>query len=205
MTRLYLNGQRFGRLVVVSKYYGHTSGHGSAWSCQCDCGNITVVRGDVLRKSLGTRSCGCLARETTRALKKTHGMEKTRTYKSWSSMIERCDNENAPNYHRYGGRGITVCDRWRKFEDFFSDMGERPPDTTIGRKDNDGNYCLENCSWQTPLEQQRNKRNTKLTIEKARKIRSLFKSGIRKYLIARHVGVSFSNVKDVIDNRCWRE
>ena len=120
-------------------------------------------------------------------------------------MLERCDNPNAPNYYRYGGRGISVCERWRKFENFFSDMGERPLGTTIGRRDNDGNYGTDNCSWEGPLEQQRNKQNTKLTIEKAREIRALFKGGLRKYLIARQLGVTFSNVKDVINNKCWME
>ena len=88
----------------------------------------------------------------------THGMHRTSTYTSWRSMIDRCTRESAPNYYLYGGRGITVCERWRRFEDFLKDMGERPIDRTLDRVDNDGNYEPGNCRWATRSEQQRNKR-----------------------------------------------
>jgi hypothetical protein len=87
-----------------------------------------------------------------------HGMHATRTYKSWRSMINRCTNPNTPGYASYGGRGITVCDRWLIFEPFLADMGVRPEGRTLDRINNDGNYEPGNCRWATRFEQQRNKR-----------------------------------------------
>src|SRR5690349_17211919 len=77
-------------------------------------------------------------------------------------MISRCFYERDRCYKHYGGRGITVCDRWRRFANFLEDMGDRPAGTTLSRKDNDGSYCKENCCWQTPIEQNRNKRSNVL-------------------------------------------
>lgn len=95
-----------------------------------------------------------------RALSHGHALSRSRTptYRSWAGMINRCTNPRQPNFERYGGRGITVCDRWRSFENFLADMGERPEGTTIDRKDNDGNYEPGNCRWATDIEQQANTR-----------------------------------------------
>lgn len=89
-----------------------------------------------------------------------HGMYRTPTYRSWRAMLSRCENPNATGYGRYGGRGITVCDRWRAdFTAFLADMGERPSiDHSIDRIDTDGNYEPSNCRWATRSEQQQNKR-----------------------------------------------
>lgn len=90
----------------------------------------------------------------------THGMWQTPTYNSWSTMIQRCTNPKATDYHRYGGRGILVCDRWVKFVNFLEDMGIRPSNATLDRVDSNENYCKENCRWSEILTQQRNKSNT---------------------------------------------
>jgi len=87
-----------------------------------------------------------------------YGNSKTRTHKSWSAMRERCLNVNSDKFANYGGRGITICDRWMSFENFYFDMGGRPEGTSIDRIDNDGNYEPENCKWSTSSEQNRNKR-----------------------------------------------
>jgi hypothetical protein len=95
--------------------------------------------------------------------KKLHGHTRpaTPTYRSWAGMIQRCTNPKASGYHKYGGRGIRVCDRWKIFKNFLDDMGERPIGKTIDRIDNNGNYEPSNCKWSTPYEQTHNQRPRK--------------------------------------------
>lgn len=88
-----------------------------------------------------------------------HGLYKSRTYRIWASMKQRCNDPDEP---RYGGRGITVCDRWQKFENFYADMGEAPEGMSIDREDNDLGYNPDNCRWATPVEQQNNMRSNRL-------------------------------------------
>lgn len=151
-----LTDQRFGRLVVKEEA-GVNKQRYYMWKCQCDCGNFTIVNGSDLRDG-HTKSCGCLAIE--KATK--HGLAKMRAYSSWQDMIRRCNNPNATGYGNYGGRGIMVCDRWLKLENFIEDMGERPKRLTIERIDNNGNYEPGNCCWASYTDQLRNQRaNTK--------------------------------------------
>lgn len=170
--RVSLVGQRFGK-VVVTKYLGSDSHRNGVYRCVCDCGKETDVYTNSLKRG-HTKSCGCSRHETLT----THGMsenmtassEEMSTYKSWKAMLARCYNTNDGNYHRYGGRGITVCDKWRKFEGFLEDMGVKPRGLTIERLDVDKGYYKENCEWATYLTQNRNKTNTVWVMYKGRRL-----------------------------------
>jgi len=153
-------GKRIGRLVVLEK--APEAGR-ARWLCRCDCGNSKSVLAHHL-SSEKTKSCGCIRSEVTAARnidKATHGhasnFTRTPTYRTWTSMLTRCRNPKADNFEQYGGRGITVCERWLKFENFLADMGERPPGMTIDRRDNAKGYEPGNCRWATPSEQENNK------------------------------------------------
>lgn len=126
------------------------------WLCKCECGTVKTVKGKNLLNG-ESKSCGCLWREVVTS----HGMTNTPTFKSWESMLQRCTNKNSPDWPRWGGKGIKVCERWFKFENFYADMGERPLGTSIDRINNKGNYEPGNCHWATKSEQQRNKSNSR--------------------------------------------
>ena len=153
-------GKRYGKLVVISKHDQKGKYGAIKWNCICDCGNTSIPLGKNLLGET-SKSCGCLRLKATLI----HGMTKTRTFKSWDSMKQRCLNPNAPDYHRYGGRGITICQRWLdSFINFLEDMGERPENLSIDRINVNGNYNPLNCRWATRSLQQRNK-STSLMIE----------------------------------------
>lgn len=136
------------------------------WMCKCSCGTERAIANT--RLTCGeSKSCGCGQSEGSGNARRTHGMISTRAYCSWLKMIQRCTNPNDDAFHNYGGRGITVCQRWREsFENFYADMGERPKGLTIERVDTNGNYEPSNCRWATRKEQLRNRRNNvMLTID----------------------------------------
>lgn len=157
--RIDLTSKRFGRLSVL-KEVGQNKGKAFLWECRCDCGNIIIATCSNLRSG-STNSCGCLKNEIIGNLLRTHGMSGTTTYCTWKNIIKRCTYQNSKDYKDYGGRGITVCTRWLKFENFMEDMGERPSGLSIDRKNNDLGYFKENCHWTTPEIQARNKRTPK--------------------------------------------
>ena len=154
-----LIGQKFGRLVVVEQSHKNKWNH-YYWLCLCDCGKEKIIAGSSL-KTKCTQSCGCLRKE--KVTKHGYGKKKkrTKTYHTWQHMIQRCTNSNYQYYAHYGGRGITVCERWKNsFENFLNDMGKPPTKNhSIDRIDNNLGYFLGNCRWTTKSQQQRNKRN----------------------------------------------
>lgn len=155
-------GERYGRLVTISvaESFVYRRQRHRQFLCQCDCGNSLVVQGrHLVRES--TKSCGCLHQEGPWKISHGEGSKPTRSpeYICWTGMKQRCSNPDHDSYERYGGRGITVCDRWvDSFENFLADMGRKPSAAhSIDREDNDGNYEPGNCRWATGVEQQANR------------------------------------------------
>lgn len=180
-----LSGKRFGRLTAIS--WKEFRGKESFWNCRCDCGNDHVVAlGNLQRGSVS--SCGCLAVELTIKRSTTHGLSSSKTYVSWRRMLARCYDKKRPGYPMHGGRGIKVCRRWRKFENFLADMGEIPQGLTLDRIDNNGNYEPSNCRWATGKQQARNRRSS-VFIEF---------NGQTKTLVewSEHFGVPYTRVKN---------
>ncbi len=155
-----MSGLRFGRLVVLGRG-SRGSGPEVHWFCRCDCGAEKLFSGYKIRSG-HTKSCGCFSRDAVASLNLTHGHARGRkhsaTYETWSAMLGRV-GPSSDKAAFYFSRGIRVCERWRRFEEFVADMGERPDGRTLDRINNDGNYEPGNCRWATKTEQSRNRRN----------------------------------------------
>ena len=159
-----LSGQKFGRLLVVSR--GESQKKQIRWNVVCDCGKTAVIAGGNLRSGAST-SCGCLHNERLSERNRTHGLSKHPLYFVWKTMNQRCKNNRSKHWKYYGGRGITICDQWNpdkggSFKRFLQDMPSWPGKPySIDRIDNDGMYCPENCRWATPKQQRANQARRK--------------------------------------------
>lgn len=188
---LVYEGKRFGNLVVIKEIYQARDKNGrlshKKYLCKCDCGKESTPWGSSLTSGV-TVSCGCHKRKAIKEACTKHGMVNTPTYSSWSSMIQRCTNPKAPGFNKYGGAGITVCDEWFLFENFFKDMGVRGDNTSLDRIDGSKGYSKDNCRWADIHVQNLNtrKRNNCSSIYKGV---AKHKSGWLCRAFDRHIGV----------------
>lgn len=171
-------GSRVGRLTVLAAADPYIEPKRQTkrrrWHCRCECGERIIAHEQLLKRG-HTQSCGCLQRERTSAATSVHGYcrmaKRSKEYRVWEAMHQRCGNPNANFYGDYGGRGIRICSRWDTFENFLADMGERPgPKHTIDRIDNNGHYEPENCRWATKTEQSRNRRGLRMVMFRGRQL-----------------------------------
>ncbi len=183
-----LTGKTFGRLTVIERTKESKNGR-RRWICQCECGNITEVKAQSLRDG-HTKSCGCLH--------KKHGLSNSRLFRIWCHMKDRCYNQNHIEYHRYGGRGISLCESWKNdFISFHNWAIENGYNDTlsIDRINIDGNYCPENCRWAT-TKMQNNNRSTNHYITYKNKTQSLSQW-------ADEIGIKSSVLQNRINRYHW--
>ncbi len=202
-----LTGVRFGKLVVIGKS-SHKDGKNTHWDYLCDCGK--TGHSFTSRLIGGQQSCGCHTHELIAEKSITHGQtiggSWSATYRCYRAMIARCIYPSQVHYDDYGGRGITICERWLHgaegmsgYECFVEDMGEKPAGLTIDRVNNDGNYEPGNCRWATRSEQMMNTRATKYTLSDRTKVLAMHLSGMNRSEISRAVGMSRTYVCQLID------
>lgn len=165
MIHINIAGQRFGRLFVL-EFAGTSKRRLALWKCQCECGNVIVTAGKLLRSG-ESASCGCLRKERSsaaaRVAKTIHGHTSggnSRTYRIWANMVSRCTNPRFDSFRHYGARGISVCESWKTFSNFLEDMGPAPEGLTLDRIDGNGNYQASNCRWVTSKQQAENTSRT---------------------------------------------
>lgn len=158
-----LTDKKFGRLTVL--HFAGISRRNARWFCLCDCGREIVVAANCLGRR--TTSCGCYAQEIRREngskSNLRHGeADIAPEWEAWAGMWKRCTDKNRPNYKDYGGRGIAICERWKKYENFLEDMGRKPGrGYSVERRNNDLGYFPENCYWATRTQQASNRRSNR--------------------------------------------
>lgn len=206
-------GDVFGRWTVIRK-----NTEQRAWLCRCLCGRSSHVQPGNLRGGY-SRSCGCLRAEVTgkrSSMRTTHGQTQggrlTPEFKAYWSMRSRCYRSRDDSYPHYGGRGITVCDRWLHGEDglsgvecFLKDMGKRPDGTTLDRINNDEDYSPQNCRWATPTQQIRNRRNTRWVFAWGQRIplsEALARAGLSRQSFDRRVKMGMPESEAVELPKC---
>jgi hypothetical protein len=194
-------GTRFGKLVIIGVGNPKTASNGDRYSqslCLCDCGNRKEIPNGPL-KSGATVSCGCYHSQMMRS-RATHGYNRAGQrhpiYSVWASMLRRCQNLKNPKYSDYGGRGITVCERWQTFSNFLEDMlpGFRR-DLTIERVDNNKGYSKENCKWETRRGQMLNRRSARLV--------SFGGETLNLSVWSERTGIAFSTLKARLGHLGW--
>lgn len=204
-------GTQFGRLITIrDRALGEKH-----VMCRCACGAETSKMVYSLLSG-ATRSCGCLQREAVNSMNTTHGMTHSRAYIAFKNMHQRCYNPNRRQWKDWGGRGITVCQRWHDFENFHADMGDPPDGLSLDRVDNDAGYSPENCHWVTRIEQNSNRRmpvapaegwakpNAQLTIEQVDDIRERYAAGgIKQRDLAVEYGIQQTQVSRIVTGVRW--
>ncbi len=173
------------------------------FTCRCTCGVVKDIAAGHLRGA-NSRSCGCFAAEQIGNRSRTHGRSKTPLYNVWTSIIDRCTCPTAQGYKHYGGRGISICARWRNsFEAFSKDMGPRPLGASIDRINNNRGYSPKNCRWATSSEQNRNSRRTKLNPQAVQTIIAARANGETPRALATRFGVTRTTIYHVINGKSW--
>lgn len=189
-------GTRFGDLIVVAPAkIERPAGSNRGSLVRCGCGTEKVVSNSSLRS--GQVSCGCRSCSTS---------IRDAVHDTWKSMRSRCLNSSSPKFADYGGRGITVCERWNSFENFLADMGERPSKLhSIDRINNDGNYEPGNCRWATKAEQSRNTRTTQMNIVGVCLLRHQNRRGATMRQLAHAFGISQSTAQQITKRTTWND
>lgn len=202
-------GQRIGNLIIKGRDSTYKSLKYIKVICECDCGNIKTYYSHNITSG-STTSCGCTKNEKLREHSSTHGMTGTPEFRIFECILRRCNNQNASNFERYGGRGITVCDRWQGengFQNFYEDMGPKPGDKySIDRIDNNLGYGPSNCKWSTSTEQAQNRRNNVIeSIDQANDIRKLWKTNrYTQRELADSYKCTTSTISAIVNNRQWK-
>lgn len=202
-----IDGKRFGNLIVNRATSKRKNGC-IMWECLCNCGKITLVTTRDLNSG-NTKSCGCMKNAHfigDKNPKYSHGQTGTRLYAIWKTMKRRCDSENTIQFHNYGGRGIRVCDEWKRFQPFYdwSMKNGYNKNLTIDRIDHDLGYFPQNCQWITLKENIRKSPSVKLTMRKAEAIRFLKTNySVTNRKLGEIYGVHKDTIGSVIRKEIW--